>query len=141
MTATARNSETMLDMRSSRSILGAVLSVLVGVGLTAPANSGIKDEYERAQECDYSKAEYGSDVGVFDEVNVRFCISEDRRFVVYVMRSGKSWALPFDRDYRQAGVMSLNSIEDDKLVHYTKRKGVVERVILGRKRIERPVLY
>ena len=141
MTATARNSETMLDMRSSRSILGAVLSVLVGVGLTAPANSGIKDEYERAQECDYSKAEYGSDVGVFDEVNVRFCISEDRRFVVYVMRSGKSWALLFDRDYRQAGVMSLNSIEDDKLVHYTKRKGVVERVILGRKRIERPVLY
>ena len=141
MTATARNSETMLDMRSSRSILGAVLSVLVGVGLTAPANSGIKDEYERAQECDYSKAEYGSDVGVFDEVNVRFCISEDRRFVVYVMRSGKSLALPFDRDYRQAGVMSLNSIEDDKLVHYTKRKGVVERVILGRKRIERPVLY
>jgi len=131
----------MLDMRSSRSILGAVLSVLVGVGLTAPANSGIKDEYERAQECDYSKAEYGSDVGVFDEVNVRFCISEDRRFVVYVMRSGKSWALPFDRDYRQAGVMSLNSIEDDKLVHYTKRKGVVDRVILGRKRIERPVLY
>ena len=131
----------MLDMRSSRSILGAVLSVLVGVGLTAPANSGIKDEYERAQECDYSKAEYGSDVGVFDEVNVRFCISEDRRFVVYVMRSGKSWALPFDRDYRQAGVMSLNSIEDDKLVHYTKTKGVVERVILGRKRIERPVLY
>ena len=131
----------MLDMRSSRSILGAVLSVLVGVGLTAPANSGIKDEYERAQECDYSKAESGSDVGVVDEVNVRFCISEDRRFVVYVMRSGKSWALPFDRDYRQAGVMSLNSIEDDKLVHYTKRKGVVERVILGRKRIERPVLY
>ena len=141
MTSTARHRETMLDMRSSRSILGAVLSVLVGVGLTAPANSGIKDEYERAQECDYSKAEYGSDVGVFDEVNVRFCISEDRRFVVYVMRSGKSWALPFDRDYRQAGVISLNSIEDDKLVHYTKRKGVVERVILGRKRIERPVLY
>ena len=131
----------MLDMRSSRSILGAVLSVLVGVGMSVPANAGIKEEYERAQECDYSKAEYGSDVGVFDEVNVRFCISEDRRFVVYVMRSGKSWALPFNRDYRQAGVMSLNSIEDDKLVHYTKRKGVVERVILGRKRIERPVLY
>ena len=122
----------MLDMRSSRSILGAVLSVLVGVGLTAPANSGIKDEYERAQECDYSKAEYGSDVGVFDEVNVRFCISEDRRFVVYVMRSGKSLALPFDRDYRQAGVMSLNTIENDKLIHYAKKKGVVERVILGK---------
>lgn len=135
----------MIDVTSSRSIsrsiVGAVLSVLVGVEMAVSANAGIKDEYERAQECDYSKAEYGSDVGVFDEVNVRFCISEDRRFVVYVMRSGKSWALPFDRDYRQAGVMSLNTIEDDKLVHYTKKKGVVDRVILGRKRIERPVLY
>ena len=131
----------MLDVTSSRSIVGAVLSVLVGAGMAVPAKAGIKDEYERAQECDYSKAEYGSDVGVFDEVKVRFCISEDRRFVVYVMRSGKSWALPFDRDYRQAGEMSLNTIENDKLVHYTKRKGVVDRVILGRKRIERPVLY
>ena len=131
----------MLDMTSSRSILGAVLSLLVGVGMAAPANAGIKDEYKRAQECDYSKAEYGSDVGVFDEIKVRFCISKDRRFVVYVMRSGKSWALPFDRDYRQAGVMSLNIIEDDKLVHYSKKKGVVERVILGRKRVDRPVLY
>ena len=131
----------MLDVTSSRKIVGAVLSVLVGAGMAVPAHAGIKDEYQRAQECDYSKAEYGSDVGVFDEVKVRFCISEDRRFVVYVMRSGKSWALPFDRDYRQAGVMSLNTIEDDKLVHYTKKKGVVDRVILGRKRIERPVLY
>ena len=128
-------------MKSSRSILGAFLTFVVGVGLTAPANAGIKDEYERAQECDYSQAEYGSDIGVFDEVNVRFCISQDRRFVIYVMRSGKAWALPFDRDYRQAGVMSLNTIENDKLVHYAKKKGVVERVILGRKRIERPVLY
>ena len=131
----------MLDMKSLRSILGTMLSVLVGVGLTAPVNAGIKDEYDRAQECDYSKAEYGSDVGVFDEVKVRFCISEDRRFVVYVMRSGKSWALPFDRDYRQAGVMSLNTVEGDKLVHYTKKEGVVKRVILGRKRVDRPVLY
>ena len=131
----------MLDMKSSCSILGVALSLFVGVGIAAPAQSGIKDEYERAQACDYNKAEYGSDVGVFDEVNVRFCISEDRRFVVYVMRSGKSWALPFDRDYRQAGVQSLNTIENDKLVHYSKKKGVVERVILGRKRVERPVLY
>ena len=131
----------MLDVTSSRSIVGAVLSVLMGVGMAVPANAGIKDEYQRAQECDYSKAEYGSDVGVFDEVKVRFCISDDRRFVIYVMRSGKSWALPFDRDYRQAGVLSLNTIEDDKLVHYAKKKGVVERVILGRKRTERPVLY
>ena len=128
-------------MKSSRSILGAFLTFVVGVGLTAPANAGIKDEYDRAQECDYSQAEYGSDIGVFDEVNVRFCISQDRRFVIYVMRSGKAWALPFDRDYRQAGVMSLNTIENDKLVHYAKKKGVVERVILGRKRMERPVLY
>ena len=128
-------------MKSSRSILGAFLTFVVGVGLTAPANAGIKDEYERSQECDYSQAEYGSDIGVFDEVNVRFCISQDRRFVIYVMRSGKAWALPFDRDYRQAGVMSLNTIENDKLVHYAKKKGVVERVILGRKRMERPVLY
>jgi hypothetical protein len=131
----------MIDMKYSRSIFGALFTFLVGVGLTAPAIAGIKDEYDRAQECDYSKAEYGSDVGVFDEVKVRFCISEDRRFVIYVMRSGKSWALPFDRDYRQAGVLSLNTIEDDKLVHYSKKKGVVERVILGRKRTERPVLY
>jgi len=131
----------MLDMNSSRSVFGVVLACLAGVGMTAPAHAGIKDEYERAQACDYSKAEYGSDVGVFDEVNVRFCISEDRRFVVYVMRSGKSWALPFDRDYRQAGVMSLNTIEGDKLVNYTKKEGVVKRVILGRKRVDRPVLY
>ena len=131
----------MIDMKYSRSIFGALFTFLVGVGLTAPANAGIKDEYDRAQECDYSKAEYGSDVGVFDEVKVRFCISEDRRFVIYVMRSGKSWALPLDRDYRKAGVLSLNTIEDDKLVHYSKKKGVVELVILGRKRTERPVLY
>ena len=128
-------------MKSSRSILGAVLTFVVGVGLTVPADAGIKDEYESAREGGYRKAEYGRDVGVFDEVNVRFCISADRRFVIYVMRSGKSWALPFDRDYRQAGVMSLNTIEDDKLVNYTKKKGVVERVILGRKRLERPVPY
>ena len=131
----------MFDMKSSRSILGAALTFVVGVGMAAPAYSGIKEEYERAQECDYSKAEYGSDVGVFDEVKVRFCISNDRRFLIYVMRSGKSWALPFDRDYRQAGVTSLNTVEGDKLVHYSKKKGVVERVVLGRKRTERPVLY
>ena len=131
----------MLDMNSSRSVFGVVLACLAGVGMTASAHAGIKDEYERAQACDYSKADYGSDVGVFDEVNVRFCISEDRRFVVYVMRSGKSWTLPFDRDYRQAGAMSLNTVEGDKLVHYTKKEGVVKRVILGRKRVDRPVLY
>ena len=78
---------------------------------------------------------------VFAEIKVRFCISEDRRFLVYVMRSGKSWALPFDRDYRQAGVVSMNTIENEKLIHYTKKKGVVKRVILGEKRLERPVLY
>ncbi|MEJ6827385.1 MAG: hypothetical protein QNK79_04530 [Synechococcus sp. ArSW.bin.68] len=77
----------------------------------------------------------------FDEIKVRFCISEDRRFLVYVMRSGKSWALPFDRDYRQAGVLSLNTIENEKLIHYTKKKGVVKRVILGNKRVENLVLY
>jgi len=131
----------MLNVKSARSIYGFLLSFLVGMGVTAPIHAGIKDEYERAQACDYSKADYGSDVGVFDEVNVRFCISEDRRFVVYVMRSGKSWTLPFDRDYRQAGVMSLNTIEGDKLVNYTKKEGVVKRVILGRKRVDRPVLY
>jgi hypothetical protein len=131
----------MLDMKSSRAILGAVLSFLVGVGMAATANAGIKDEYKRAQECDYNKAEYGSDVGVFDEIKVRFCISEDRRFLVYVMRSGKSWALPFDRDYRQAGIVSMNTIENEKLIHYTKKKGVVKRVILGEKRVKRPVLY
>ncbi len=131
----------MLNVKSARSIYGFLLSFLVGMGVTAPVNAGIKDEYERAQACDYSKAEYGSDVGVFDEVKVRFCISDDRRFVIYVMRSGKSWALPFDRDYRQAGVRSLNTIENDKLVHYSKKKGVVKRVVLGRKRMERPVLY
>ena len=131
----------MLDMKSLRSIFGALLTIVVGVGLPAPVNAGIKDEYDRAQECDYNKAEYGSDVGVFDEIKVRFCISEDRRFLVYVMRSGKSWALPFDRDYRQAGVVSMNTIENEKLIHYTKKKGVVKRVILGEKRLERPVLY
>jgi hypothetical protein len=49
--------------------------------------------------------------------------------------------LPFDRDYRQAGVLSLNTIENEKLIHYTKKKGVVKRVILGNNRVESPVLY
>ena len=95
-------------MKSSRSILGAVLTFVVGVGLTVPANAGIKDEYERARECDYSKAEYGSDVGVFDEVNVRFCISDDRRFVIYVMRDKTILFLLFHIfiriDYRNAKI-------------------------------------
>ena len=54
----------MLEVTSSRSIVGAVLSILVGAGMAVPAKAGIKDEYERAQECDYSKAEYGSDVDI-----------------------------------------------------------------------------
>ena len=48
----------MLDMKSLRSIFGALLTIVVGVGLPAPVNAGIKDEYDRAQECYYSKAEY-----------------------------------------------------------------------------------
>jgi hypothetical protein len=37
--------------------------------------------------------------------------------------------------------VSMNTIENEKLIHYTKKKGVVKRVILGEKRVKRPVLY
>ena len=129
------------EVTFSRSIFGVLPIFLLGVAITTPATAGIKDEYERAQTCDYSKAEFGSDVGIFDEVNVRFCISDDRRSLVYVMRTGKSWVVPFGRDYRQAGVLSMNTIENDRLIHYQKEKGVVERKVLGRRRVDRPVLY
>ena len=122
-------------------MIGTCLALLMGNGAFSPLSAGIKDEYERAQKCDYQEAEFGSDIGVFNEVEVRFCVSEDREFLIYVMRSGKSWVVPFGRDYRQSGVWSMNTIEDDRLVHYQKTKGVVERKVLGRRREIRPVLY
>ncbi len=129
------------EVKSSRSIFRILFIFWISVIIACPSIAGIKDEYERAQACDYSEAEFGSDVGVFDGVNVRFCISEDNRFLVYVMRNGKAWAVPFGRDYRQAGIQSMNTLEGDRLVHYQKKKGVVERKVLGRRRSVRPVLY
>ena len=101
---------------------------------TMPAFANIKDEFDRAQTCNYSDAEFLSDKGVFDDVSVRFCISQDESELIYAMRDGTSWVVPFEREYRENGVLSLNTLEDDELIRYQKSKGVVKRFVLGRKR-------
>ena len=99
-----------------------------------PALANIKDEFARAQACDYSDAPFISDVGVFDDVKVRFCISTDASELIYAMQDGTSWVVPFEREYRENGVLSLNTLEDDELIRYQNSKGVVKRFVLGRKR-------
>lgn len=101
---------------------------------TMPALANIKDEFERAQTCDYMDAEFISDVGVFDDVKVRFCISDDQSELIYAMQDGTSWVVPFAREYRENGILSLNTLEEDELIRYQKSKGVVKRFVLGRKR-------
>lgn len=99
-----------------------------------PAFANIKEEYERARSCNYSEAEFISDVGVFDDVKVRFCISNDASELIYTLQDGTSWVVPFSKEYRESGILSLNTLENNELIRYQKSKGVVKRLVLGRKR-------
>lgn len=110
------------------------LWLLVPFAISSPTQANIKDEFQRAQVCDYSNAEFISDVGVFDNVNVRFCISDDQKELIYVMAMGTSWVVPFERQYRDRGLLSFNTLEEDRLVLYQKENGVVKRKVLGRRR-------
>ncbi len=94
----------------------------------------IKEEYQRAQACDYINAEFISDVGVFADEKVRYCISDDGKELIYVMAMGTSWVVPFDRQYRADGFVNYVTLEDERLVLYQKENGVVKRKILGRRR-------
>ena len=94
----------------------------------------IKDEFQRAQACDYTKAEFISDVGVFADEKVRYCISSDQKELIYVMAMGTSWVVPFNRQYRADGFVNYVTLEEDRLVLYQKENGVVRRKVLGRRR-------
>ncbi len=107
---------------------------LLGLSLNSSAQANIKDEFQRAQGCDFSKAEYVSDVGVYKDSKVRFCISADRQELICVMAMGTSWVVPINRQYRFRGILSLNTLEESRLVLYQKEDGVVTRKVLGRKR-------
>jgi len=98
------------------------------------ANGNIKDEFHRAQACDYIKAEFISDVGVFADEKVRYCISSDQKELIYVMAMGTSWVVPFNRQYRADGFVNYVTLEEDRLVLYQKENGVVKRKVLGRRR-------
>ena len=98
------------------------------------STGNIKEEFQRAQACDYIKAEFISDVGVFADEKVRYCISSDQKELIYVMAMGTSWVVPFNRQYRADGFVNLVTLEDDRLVLYQKENGVVRRKVLGRRR-------
>ena len=107
---------------------------LLGISCGSPALANIKDEFQRAQGCDYFKADFVSDVGVYKDSEVRFCISDDQQELIYVMAMGTSWVVPFNRQYRSKGILSLNTLEENRLVLYQKDGGVVQRKVLGRRR-------
>lgn len=98
------------------------------------ATGNIKDEFERAQACDYFEAEFISDVGVYTDEKVRYCISSDQKELIYVMAMGTSWVVPFNRQYRADGFVNYVTLEEDRLVLYQKENGVVTRKVLGRRR-------
>ena len=124
----------MNGRRPMKFIPGMGLLALLGISCNCPALANIKDEFQRAQGCDYFKAEYVSDVGVFKNAKVRFCISADQQELIYVMAMGTSWVVPFNRQYRDKGILSLNTVEENRLVLYQKEEGVVKRKVLGRRR-------
>ena len=124
----------MHGRRPMKFIPGMGLLALLGISFNCPALANIKDEFQRAQGCDYFKAEYVSDVGVFKNAKVRFCISADQQELIYVMAMGTSWVVPFNRQYRDKGILSLNTVEENRLVLYQKEEGVVKRKVLGRRR-------
>ena len=115
-------------------IPGIGVLALLSLSFNSFALANIKDEFQRAQDCDYYKSQYVSDVGVYKDVKVRFCISADQQELIYVMAMGTSWVVPFNRQYRSKGILSLNTLEDNRLVLYQKEDGVVTRKVLGRKR-------
>ena len=115
-------------------IPGIGVLALLSFSFNSSALANIKDEFQRAQGCDFFKAEYVSDVGVYKDSKVRFCISADRQELIYVMAMGTSWVVPFNRQYRSRGILSLNTLEENRLVLYQKEDGVVTRKVLGRKR-------
>ncbi|WP_244281677.1 hypothetical protein [Synechococcus sp. UW105] len=119
---------------SSNKISQLIALMVLFMAATGPGFANIKDEFERSQACSYFDAEFVSDVGVFDDIKVRFCISDDKTEVIYVLDNGTSWVVPFEREYRENGVLSLNTLEDGELIRYQKSKGVVKRKVLGRKR-------
>jgi len=121
-------------MNVMKSMRAVGLLTLLGISVQSTALANIKDEFERAKACDYYNAEFLSDVGVFDDAKVRFCISADRKELIYVMAMGTSWVVPFDRQYRANGIPSLYTLEGNRLVLYQKENGVVKRKLLGRKR-------
>ena len=121
-------------MKVNKFIPGAGLLVMLGISVIGTAHADIKDEFLRAKRCDYFNAEYISDVGIFNDDKVRFCISADQKELIYVMAMGTSWVVPFNRQYRKNGVLSLNTLEDNRLVLYRKEDGVVKRNVIGRKR-------
>ncbi len=121
-------------VRVMKSIPGIGVLALVGLSFNSSALANIKDEFQRAQDCDFFKAEYVSDVGVYKDSKVRFCISDDQQELIYVMAMGTSWVVPLNRQYRSRGILSLNTLEENRLVLYQKEDGVVTRKVLGRKR-------
>ncbi len=121
-------------VRGMKCIPGIGVLALLGLSFNSFALANIKDEFQRAQGCDFFKAEYVSDVGVYKDSKVRFCISADQQELIYVMAMGTSWVVPFNRQYRSRGILSLNTLEENRLVLYQKEDGVVTRKVLGRKR-------
>ena len=117
-----------------KTMRGIGLLALLGISFNSTAQANIKDEFQRAQACDYHDAEFISDIGVFNDAKVRFCISADQKELIYVMAMGTSWVVPFDRQYRNNGILSLNTLEGERLVLYQKENGIVKRKVLGRKR-------
>ena len=115
-------------------IPGIGVLALLSLSFNSSAVANIKDEFQRAQGCDFFKAEYVSDFGVYKDSKVRFCISADQQELIYVMAMGTSWVVPFNRQYRSRGILSLNTLEENRLVLYQKEDGVVTRKVLGRKR-------
>lgn len=113
------------------SLLGVLLlsAALPGQGL-----ANIRDEYQRAHACDYFEAPFVSDVGIYKDEKVRFCISDDQSELIYVLAKGTSWVVPFNREYRRDGTRRLYTLEDKDLVLYLKEDGIVKRTVLGRKR-------
>jgi len=113
------------------SLLGALLLSAIVPG---QASANIRDEYQRASACDYFEAPFVSDVGVYKDEKVRFCISDDQSELIYVMAKGTFWVVPFNREYRMDGIRRLYTLEDNDLVLYLKEDGIVKRTVLGRKR-------
>lgn len=108
--------------------------LLLGAAASEQALANIKDEYQRAHSCDYFKAPFVSDVGLYKDQKVRFCLSDDQSELIYVLAMGKSWVVPFNREYRIDGVRRLYTLEKDDVVLYQKEDGIVKRRVLGRRR-------